>query len=210
MDLRSSDVLRILVAEGEAATTVRRSRFYGHAAPVADAQVALARLVAAVEGRHPDAGHVVYAWRGRTGEARSSDDGEPQGTGGRPLLLALERARLVDSAVAVARVFGGSLLGVAGLARAYGEAAALALEAAPAHVLGLWRPVSARAGWSDQAALEAALVPALTGLKRRFSADGVEVSGEVEEARTPALAQALADATAGRVRLRERGEPRWH
>jgi putative IMPACT (imprinted ancient) family translation regulator len=80
---------------------------------------------------HHGATHVVFAWKigsGDSARARCSDAGEPPGTAGPPILRAIESAGVTDVAVAVARDFGGTRLGKAGLARAYREAAEGALE----------------------------------------------------------------------------------
>ena len=204
-----AEVRTLLGGEGEAATTVRRSRFFGHAAPVSDGREAVAAFIASVRARHREAGHVVYAWRGRDGATRTSDDGEPPGTGGRPLLAALDHAGVVDSAVAVARIFGGTLLGAAGLGRAYGEAAALALAAAPVRVVRPFARVRARAAYADQAAVEAVLAGWLADTVRTFGPDGVEIGGELPAESVEAVALALAEATRGRVRLAAGAARHW-
>uniref|UniRef100_M4BDQ9 Impact N-terminal domain-containing protein n=1 Tax=Hyaloperonospora arabidopsidis (strain Emoy2) TaxID=559515 RepID=M4BDQ9_HYAAE len=73
--------------------------------------------------RFPAAGHHCYAYRTMDGRELCSDDGEPHGTAGRPILVALQRAELVDVCVVVTRIFGGVKLGSGGLVRAYGAAA---------------------------------------------------------------------------------------
>ncbi len=111
-----------------------RSRFLAHALPVgsaAEAEEALASL----RREHPGARHIPYAYRLSTGEGRASDDGEPSGSAGRPLLQLLETEDLVGVLLAVVRYFGGVKLGVGGLARAYREAAREALKAAGAQPL---------------------------------------------------------------------------
>ena len=75
----------------------------------------------------PSASHNCYAWRLSALEARASDDGEPGGTAGRPILAAIEAAGLEGVCVVVTRYYGGTKLGTGGLARAYGGAAAAAL-----------------------------------------------------------------------------------
>lgn len=118
---------------GHSELVVLRSRFLGVARPVRDqeeCEVHLARLRA----RYPDASHIVFAFRvGRDRGVlveRYSDDGEPSGTGGPPLLDMLQNRGLHHALVAVTRYFGGTKLGTGGLARAYGEAGQLALEEA--------------------------------------------------------------------------------
>ena len=86
------------------------------------------RRVEALRSRHPDAGHHAWAWR--SGERfRYSDDGEPTGTAGRPILQQLDGRSLDRCGVIVTRIFGGTKLGSGGLARAYGKAAADTLSA---------------------------------------------------------------------------------
>jgi len=116
---------------GEAVLETKGSRFYARAVPTATEGEVQALLAAARAGR-PEANHHAYAYRlGPAGEiARFSDDGEPGGTAGRPMMEALLREGLVDIAVVVSRRFGGTLLGAGGLARAYGGAAAEAVRAA--------------------------------------------------------------------------------
>ena len=81
-----------------------------------------------------DATHHCSAGRLRGGVSRANDAGEPSGSAGAPILAAIEGAGLVDTMVIVTRWYGGTKLGVGGLVRAYGEAAALALEGAPRRV----------------------------------------------------------------------------
>jgi uncharacterized YigZ family protein len=122
-----------LAGPGEAETRVKASVFLAYAAPVAAEEEARA-LLAAREKAMWDANHHCSAWRLRGGVARANDAGEPSGSAGAPILAAIEGAGLTDTLVIVTRWFGGTKLGVGGLVRAYGEAAALALEAAPRRV----------------------------------------------------------------------------
>lgn len=109
---------------------VLKSRFIGHAAPVSAEEQALAFLQA-IRGQYKDASHVCFAYivGKNAGIMRYSDDGEPGGTAGMPILKVMQAQGLVDCAVAVVRYFGGVLLGAGGLTRAYAHACARALEA---------------------------------------------------------------------------------
>ncbi len=112
--------------------TVNRSRFIGTAAPVSSNEEAVA-FVNEIRREFPDARHNVFAYAVREPEyARFSDDGEPSGTAGKPVLDVLRApARpLTDAVIVVTRYFGGILLGTGGLVRAYTEGAKLAVEAA--------------------------------------------------------------------------------
>ena len=108
----------------------RRSRFIGHIAPVATDEEAVA-FVNAIREQHREATHNVYAYVLRQDQlTRFSDDGEPQGTAGKPVLEVVLREGLVDVAVVVTRYFGGILLGAGGLVRAYAQGAKTAIDAA--------------------------------------------------------------------------------
>jgi uncharacterized YigZ family protein len=116
----------------------RGSRFIATVWPVQDAAECKARLNE-IRKQHARATHHCFAYRvGLDGNNyRVSDDGEPSGTAGKPILGQIDSRQLVDVLVVVVRYFGGTLLGVAGLTQEYRSAAALAIQMAP-----LWkRPV---------------------------------------------------------------------
>jgi putative IMPACT (imprinted ancient) family translation regulator len=128
-----ADGFLTLSGAAEAQTRVKASVFLAYAAPAADEEEARA-ILAAREKAMWDATHHCSAWRLRGGVSRSNDAGEPSGSAGAPILAAIDGAGVVDAVVVVTRWYGGTKLGVGGLVRAYGEAAALALEAAPRRV----------------------------------------------------------------------------
>jgi uncharacterized YigZ family protein len=112
------------------AEKVKGSRFLATVAPVHTTEGARA-LLERVRREYRDARHHGSAWRLRSGEFRHSDDGEPSGSTGRPILAAIDGRELADVVVVVTRWFGGTKLGVGGLVRAYGTAAGQALDLAP-------------------------------------------------------------------------------
>ena len=114
---------------GESELVIQKSRFIGRCFPVENEAAAAARLEE-IKKRHYDARHNCYAMRFHGGAARSSDDGEPSGTAGAPILNVLTKNGLVNVLCVVTRYFGGVLLGAGGLVRAYTAAAAQAVEAA--------------------------------------------------------------------------------
>ena len=120
---------RTIMKEAQAEFVERRSRFIGHAMPVSEEEDALA-FVAMMKEQYADATHNVWAYSLRNGRQRYSDDGEPQGTAGPPVLDVLVKEQLVDAVVVVTRYFGGVLLGAGGLVRAYSHGAKIALDAA--------------------------------------------------------------------------------
>lgn len=137
--------LRLARGDDVTATTeVRRSRFVTLLRR-ADDEAAARRLVADARSRYPDARHHCSAFiidvPGANPVERSSDDGEPAGTAGMPMLEALRGSGLGDVAAVVVRYFGGVKLGTGGLVRAYSEAVRAALDVAPVvslERLGLW------------------------------------------------------------------------
>ena len=112
---------------------IKRSRFITTLART-DTPEEARELIDAVKAEHPQARHNCSAYLIDPADAaplqHSSDDGEPSGTAGQPILEVLRGTGLVDATVVVTRYFGGTLLGTGGLVRAYGEAAARALKAA--------------------------------------------------------------------------------
>lgn len=118
--------------ESSAEFSDRGSRFIGYAFPVTSEDAFKERL-RALKLAHPKAVHHCFAYRiGLDGNRfRASDDGEPSGSAGRPILGQIDSRRLIDVAVVVVRYFGGTLLGVPGLINAYKTAAAFALQVGP-------------------------------------------------------------------------------
>jgi putative IMPACT (imprinted ancient) family translation regulator len=124
-----ADARLVPAREGRGEVREKASRFFGVAGPAVSAREAEA-FVARLEREYHDATHVAFAWKvgsGGAAAARSSDAGEPSGTAGRPIAGAIASSGLTDVVVAVVRYFGGTKLGTGGLARAYREAAELAL-----------------------------------------------------------------------------------
>ncbi len=112
----------------------RKSQFIGYIAPVSTEEEALAFL-AEIRAKHRDARHNCFAYILQNGVKRASDDGEPQGTAGVPIMEVVEREGITDVIVVVTRYFGGILLGAGGLVRAYAHAAKLAVDAAQRKVM---------------------------------------------------------------------------
>lgn len=120
-----------ILTGGTAEFTVQRSRFIAYAEPVKSEEEARAFL-AKIRKEHYDARHCCSAWVLGSDGARqkSSDDGEPGGTAGMPILDVVKKRGLTDAMVVVVRYFGGIKLGAGGLVRAYSHAAAIGVDAA--------------------------------------------------------------------------------
>ena len=190
---------RTLSTPGEGEITEKRSRFLACAAPVADEAAALDFLAQRRRTAH-DARHHVYAYSLRDGQLRRySDDGEPQGTGGLPVLELLAHESLVDCVVVVTRWFGGTLLGTGGLVRAYSSAAKLAIAAgAPA-----WqRPCAAftlRCAYTQHSRIAAAAAGSTAVVEHTAYAEDVTLSGYIAAPAFDALVHAITEESAGTV-----------
>ena len=176
------------------------SRFIGEAFPVTDEAEALGRL-AAVRKREHAATHHCWAYRlGPDGHAvRYSDDGEPNGSAGLPISREIEDHDLAHVLVVVTRYYGGTKLGTGGLARAYGEAAALVLEEAPKTEVILRVPVHLQFAFADTS-------PAMHTLSRfdaeiaemSYTAEGTHLFIRIRRSEAKALMAAFIEALGGR------------
>ena len=132
------DSYLVPAGEGEAEYVEKRSRFIGHMWRVESEEEARARIEE-TRKRHYDARHNCWCYVIREGGVlRYSDDGEPQGTAGQPMLNVFQREEVTNVCCVVTRYFGGVLLGAGGLVRAYTQSAKDALDAAGISVVRRW------------------------------------------------------------------------
>lgn len=175
---------------------IRKSRFLAQAAPVSSAAEAQAFIAA-----HSDASasHNCWAWKVGS-QYRSSDDGEPGGTAGRPMLAAIEAQGFDRVAVVVTRWYGGIQLGTGGLARAYGGCAAKCLQGGQALQLVQRQSGHCHLRFAELPLLKAQL-SSLDGqlLNEHYDGDGARLQLAIPTAQLPALQQLLADLSCGRV-----------
>ncbi len=116
--------------DGISEYTEKKSRFISYVYPVSAESDALSKLEK-LRKKHYDATHVVFAYKIKENNIqRFSDDGEPQGTAGVPVLEVINKGELTDVMIAVVRYFGGTLLGAGGLVRAYSKSASLGVASA--------------------------------------------------------------------------------
>jgi uncharacterized YigZ family protein len=187
-------------AQHRAELIVERSRFVttlAHAPTSADAQT----VIAGVRAEWPEATHHCTAWvagpPGTTAQVGMSDDGEPHGTAGRPMLTALLHSGVGEIVAVVTRWYGGTKLGTGGLARAYAGAVELALRDLPATERIMWAHLEVAIGYGHVDAIQR-LLPEFEAevLDQRYGADvayrmRVPVTGRDD------LVQAITNATRG-------------
>ncbi len=176
----------------------RKSRFIGSCRPVRTEQEAL-DFIAGLKTKYWDASHNVYAYILReNGVQRFSDDGEPQGTAGIPVLDTLKKAGVVDVVVVATRYFGGILLGGGGLIRAYSHTASIALAAAKKITMRECLLMSTVCDYSLYGKA-AAVIPECGGVVDGTDfQENVTLRFHLDPALLPALEKRLADATSGK------------
>eukprot|EP00236_Picocystis_salinarum_P003433 CAMPEP_0183828608 /NCGR_PEP_ID=MMETSP0807_2-20130328/2876_1 /TAXON_ID=88271 /ORGANISM="Picocystis salinarum, Strain CCMP1897" /LENGTH=207 /DNA_ID=CAMNT_0026073805 /DNA_START=12 /DNA_END=635 /DNA_ORIENTATION=+ len=193
---------RVLDSTSSGKVEVMHSRFEATAAPARTPEEAL-QAVETVRRNHPKANHVAFAYALLSGDRRCSDDGEPSGTAGAPILSMLDAENTRDACVAVARHFGGKKLGRGGLVRAYGAAARMALEQASTRLYEEHEDVLLRISPATAAFLHH--VAALHGATSDPSQDVYDAEGQVttrmqvQKDRVEAFLAKLKDVTRGDV-----------
>ena len=195
-----SDTFRTLASPAHAEPPkTKGSRFLAEAVPVRTEAEAMEHLES-VRKREHAATHHVWAFRlGEEGTGRSSDDGEPSGSSGPPVLREIEGRDLTDVLVVVTRYYGGTKLGVGGLMRAYAEAAGAALNAARVREVVVRVPVRLRFAFADTS-------PAMRLLDlfdarvadQTHTASGTELALHVRRSEADDLRAAFVEATSGR------------
>ena len=190
---------------GEDEFIEKKSRFIGRIWPVETEDEALVRIQE-MKKKHYDATHNCWAYIIRDGAVRFSDDGEPGGTAGMPMLQVLQREGLFNAVCVVTRYFGGILLGAGGLVRAYTKGAKIAVDAAGKSMKRVWTVLYVPCPYSfyERVRLEA---EAFGGIVRKadFGAE-VELELLFPEAKTQEFLDRLTDMTAGTVESMEIGQ----
>ena len=189
---------------------IRGSRFLAEVGPIADEAV-LSGWLEGIRGEFPDATHHCWGatWPGLSGDVlhRSSDDGEPSGTAGRPILREIRGRDLVGAGVVVVRWYGGTKLGTGGLVRAYSAAAAAVLDRAAILERPVTRGLVIVHSYDLTGVVDGAL--AARSLEAEDSVYGAEVERlvpvPIED--LDELEEELREASAGRVELRRQTPP---
>ncbi len=189
---------RIPTKDADAEFIEKRSRFIGHLFLTETEEEAVARIKQMRE-KYWDATHNVYAYIIRDGATRFSDDGEPGGTAGMPVLQVLQREEMYNVTCVVTRYFGGILLGAGGLVRAYAHSAKIALDAAGRSMKRVWTSIYMPCpyNWFERIKLE---VTAFGGMVRNtdFGMD-VEFDLLLPEAQTQPFLDRVFDISSGTI-----------
>ena len=188
---------------------IQRSRFLAYAIHAEDEEEVRAWL-ASVKKEHYEARHVPYAMvlGARADRQRSSDDGEPGGTAGSPILEAIKAREITNAAVAVVRYFGGIKLGAGGLIRAYAHAAGLGLDAAAKIRMMPLHTMYVQLDYDLLAAVERYVRDAALQTDETNYADAVTLTLLVPTGDIELHQRALTDLTAGRARY-QLGEQKY-
>jgi uncharacterized YigZ family protein len=190
---------------GESELVEKRSRFLGHVRAVETEEEAKA-FIAEMKKQYYDARHNCSCYVLKGGVERYSDDGEPQGTAGLPILEVFRREGVTNAVCVVTRYFGGVLLGAPGLLRAHTKSAKDALDAAGVAVVRRWveTELSCSYSASERFKLEAAAFDGIV-TDVEYAAD-VTIRALVPEEKASAFAARVFDLSAGAVEARSVGE----
>ncbi len=206
MKVMTDDVYITLEKAAEVSFVEKKSEFIGNACPCRTEAEALA-FIAQIRRKYADARHNVFAYQLKENNiTRFTDDGEPQGTAGMPVLDIIRKTGFTDACIVVTRYFGGILLGTGGLVRAYSHAAKAAAEAA--HIITYERFVvcSLICDYTDYGKLQAAL-PTFAVLTDRIDfAQDVTMRLAVRAAEFDNFSAAMIEITGGAVLLETEGE----
>ena len=190
---------------GEDEFVEKKSRFVGRVWPVETEEEALAKIQE-MKKQHYDATHNCWAYVIRDGAMRFSDDGEPGGTAGNPMMQVLQREDLYNVVCVVTRYFGGILLGAGGLVRAYTKGAKIAIDAAGKSMKRVWTVLYVPCPYTyyERVKLE---IDNFGGILRTTEF-GAEVDLEIllPEAQVKPFLEKLTDMTAGTVEGMETGQ----
>lgn len=188
-----------LLHRGESEYEEKRSRFLGHASPCRSEEEALAFLEE-MRKKYSDARHNVFAYLLAEGNLmRYSDDAEPQGTAGMPVLDLLRKSGVTDAAVVVTRYFGGTLLGTGGLVRAYQAAAREAVKNAEIVTYREASLLSLRCDYGEYGRITALLPSFTCRLEQTAFTDAVEMQILLLKSQAAPFFEKIRESTAGRV-----------
>ena len=191
----------VIKQNGESEIVVTKSRFIGNLVSVSSAAEA-EEFITSIRKKYNDARHNCWAYIVMDGDMiinKCSDDGEPSGTAGRPILSIMEGAGLVNAVCTVTRYFGGVLLGTGGLVRAYSDAASGALEDAEISPIKRGMYVSFVCDYQDEGGIRRLLESEEFTITDSGYTDKVAITVLGPEEKADPLMKRITDMTGGRV-----------
>lgn len=190
---------RTVADRAEARFVEKKSEFIGYIAPAASEEEAV-RFIGEIRGMHRKARHNCYAYIVRENSACGhSDDGEPGGTAGMPILEVLRKEGLTDTVCVVTRYFGGILLGAGGLVRAYTKAVKLAVDAAAIKLMAMSCIASVRTDYAFYGRLAGVFSEFGVKVINEEFGENVKVTAAVREELYPELEKKLIDCCGGKI-----------
>lgn len=194
-----SDIYYTIEHKERTEIKVKGSKFIASAMPVADKQEALAFL-SDLRSEFHDASHNCFAYKiGPEGmEFRYSDDGEPNGTGGKPILFSIQKYALSDILVVVTRFFGGTKLGVGGLARAYGDSANEVLKISKKRPVYIIVPVRVYCTYEDIDPVKRIVGKMAITFEEEYH-DAVEMLANIPRSKVDEFKETITSSTGGRA-----------
>lgn len=196
---------RIPAGPGEAEFVEKRSRFLGHVRPVESEEEARA-FIAQMKKQYYDARHNCWCYIIKDGPERYSDDGEPQGTAGIPMLEVFRREEIYNLVCVVTRYFGGVLLGAGGLLRAYTKSAKDALDAAGISVVRRWIECALPCSYSMAERLKLEITASGGVVADMEYGAAVVIKALIPETLSEAFAARIFDISGGSVSVQITGE----
>lgn len=180
----------------------RKSVFIGMAMPVSTEADAL-YFIESVKKRYPDARHHVYAYVLRENSTmRFTDDREPQGTAGMPVLDVIRKNGCTDVVIVVTRYFGGTLLGTGGLVKAYTSAAVGALENAEIIRYDIYSLAEFEISYSDYGKISTILTDLEFRISDTLYEENVKIKGSILKSKFENLKEKMTEITSGRVEIK--------
>lgn len=203
---KKAELYTTLAGDGSDEFEERKSLFIGHAKHITSEDEAM-EFVKAKKKEYSDATHNCWAYLLKGGiVARYSDDGEPQGTAGVPMLETIRKSGVCDCVVVVTRYFGGILLGAGGLVRAYSHGTKIALDAAGIVTYEKYAEFSLECSYSDYQKYAVILPNFAAIIDDTEFTDKVKVSFAVKETAVSPLCARIIEMSGGRDRVQRTGE----
>lgn len=187
-----------VLGEACAEYSEKRSKFIARAM-FCDTQEKAAELIAKIKSKHFDARHNVYAYVLSDGTARFSDDGEPHGTAGKPILDVINGSKIKNVLIVVTRYFGGVLLGTGGLVRAYQTSAKDALNSIPKAKMCLLSEYAIKCGYPYHQRLVNVIEKNNAVITDTVFTDSVEVFAEIKSERGEDFERSVFEAFSSKI-----------